>query len=207
MIREERFRLACVAAALPLALLAVPFCLPYDRDRSLIGEALREPVALVIVGPLVVWPILLGAISLLRGLARKAPGMLAYAVPAVLYTLSSAGLALLLAYAFAVERGARVPIVAAGVMAGLGGAYLLLRGFRRAGWERWAQLVAGMWFGQGMLTSLFALGDPSDVGQPPAGGWILLFALGAFLPIWAWALWPRKGETPLWRWAAAMQDG
>jgi hypothetical protein len=127
--------------------------------------------------------------------------MLAFAVPAVLYALASGGLALLLVFAFVNQSEAREPLVAAGVVACTAADYLLVRGFRRAGWERWAQLVAGMWLGHGAIALLFTFANGSPFAEPSAAGWILLFAMGVLLPIVGWALWPRKGEVPLWRWA------
>jgi hypothetical protein len=41
---------------------------------------------------------------------------------------------------------------------------------------------------------LFGEGSP-DLAFTP-GGWVLLFDLGMLAPITAWALWPRRGETP-----------
>jgi hypothetical protein len=105
--REERYRLASVAAGVPLVLLVAPIVLPVDGSRTLLGEAMREPVPLLIVLFLMAWPMLAGAFSLSLGLRRRLPGAVAHAVPAVLYTLASGATALLLFAALLSQRHAR----------------------------------------------------------------------------------------------------
>jgi hypothetical protein len=75
--------------------------------------------------------------------------------------------------------------------------YVLLRGFVRGGWERWMQLVAGVWLAQGAFTMLLIFGDAAPLGPQEPVPWVLLFALSVLAPIVVWALWPRRGEVRL----------
>jgi hypothetical protein len=71
-------------------------------------------------------------------------------------------------------------------------AYVIARGFRRKGWERWAQIVAGLWLGYATFTLVVAA-ETRDMFDPPAsGGWVLLFALSAAAPAVGWILWPKR---------------
>ncbi len=196
--REERYRLASIAAGIPLVLLIAHIVLPVDGRRTLLGEAMSEPAPLLVVMFLMAWPILAGARSLSGGLRRRLPGLAAYAVPAVIYTLASGAMGLLLSAAFLASRQARrEPAVPLSAVACALAVYLLLRGFRRDGWERWAQLVVGLWLAHGTISAVLLFGEGSlDLAFTP-GGWVLLFDLGMLAPIAAWILWPRRGETSL----------
>jgi hypothetical protein len=198
--REERYRLASVAAGVPLLLLVAPLVMPLQGGRSLLGAATREPIALLIVGGLVLWSLLTGGLSLAYGLRRRVPGTLAFAVPAVVYALPTGGLAFLALFALGKVHGeAETGIAALTALSCSLAVYLLLRGFRRGGWERWAQLVAGVWLAHGTIALLMVFGDASLAGDQDAGAWVLLFALSALAPIVGWALWPRRGEATLLR--------
>lgn len=197
--REERYRLASVAAGIPLLLLVTPILVPLDGGhRSPLAHATREPVALLLAIGFVLWSLLVGSLCLAYGLRRQVPRTAVFAVPAVVYAVVSGGAAALFVALLAEKRHAREqPVIyAAAIACGLA-FYLLARGFRRGGWERWAQLVAGVWLGQGTIELLVVFGDSSPAGDQPAGAWVLLFALGALAPIVGWALWPRRGEEML----------
>lgn len=201
--REERYRLASVAAGAPLLLLAAPLLAPDAHGRWPIHDATREPSALVLAVGLLAWSLLTGTLSLTYGLRRRVPGTAAYAIPAVVYLLACGGIAFLaFAALLKVRRTSEGPAITAAAIACSAAVLVLIRGFFRGGWERWAQLVAGVWMGHGTLSVLIVLGADSPAADQPLGPWLLLFGLGALAPIVAWALWPRRGEAPLRRAAA-----
>ena len=195
--REERYRLAAIAAGVPVALLAVPLCAPI-HGRSLIEEASHEPVPFLIVLGLVLWSFLTGGISLVYGLRRRVPGGPLFTMPAVTYALASGGIVVLLLFALGREGARRqepgAPLAALGCALAF---YLLLRGFVRGGWERWAQLIAGVWLGQGTIATLLVFDHGSPLGPQEGAPWVLLFAFSALARIMLWTLWPRRGEAML----------
>ena len=198
--REERYRLAAIAAGVPLLLLAVPLVVPIGLRRSAFIEGARARAdrlpdrdgpralvdpdgrALVDVRPPPPGP---GHRALRHARRDVHPGVGRRRRAGRRRPPRGAG---------TVREG---PVVAAVTIGCSAAVFLLLRGFRRAGWERWAQLVAGVWLGQGSLTLLAVFADESPAGPQEAGSWILLFAVSALAPIVIWALWPRMGEAPL----------
>jgi hypothetical protein len=192
--REERYRLAALATGAPMILLVAPLILPFDDGRSLL-ESLRRHIADMVILILIFgWPLFVGAVSLRGALARRAPGTAAYAVPAVPH-LIAAGLAVLLLFTALLKESsaAREPGVWAALIGGVLVLYLLARGFRRTGWGRWTQLIAGMWVAYASCAALFLSVDRRGLLDPPAlGTWIFLFALSAAAPGVGWALWPRR---------------
>lgn len=196
--REERYRLAAMAAGVPLVLLDAPLVLSADGERSLLREALREPVAIPVLLFFLAWPVWVGGVSLAYGRRRKVPARGLFVVPALLYALASA----LLALAFTVVLANRPrawdePLVILGALTGWVAVYLLGRGFRRAGWERWMQLVAGAWLAHGAVESPMLFVDGPLAADQAAGAWIFLFAMACLAPLITWTLWPRRSEAPL----------
>jgi hypothetical protein len=190
--REEIHRQAAIAASAPLMLLCAPFFAPIGPEESILQAAWREPAVLAIAGLVMLWPFGLGAVSLWRGLRRRAPGKVGFGVPAVVEVLATGGLSLLIVLLMADERRIREqPLVWLGALAGVAAVYLTARGFRRDGWTRWVQLLAGAWlfYVQGAL--LLAGAGAPFFSWPELGAWLFLFALSALAPLFAWALWPR----------------
>ncbi len=195
--REERYRLAAVAAGVPVALLAAPLVAPI-HGRSIMDEVSREPILSLIVLGLVLWSLSTGGISFIYGLRRRVPGAAVFAMPAVVFALASGAIAFILLVAIARQREAReAPAAAMAAIACTLAVYLLLRGFVRGGWERWAQLVAGVWLGQGAIAMLLLFGDAPPLGPQELVPWLLLFVMSALAPVVLWALWPRRGEARL----------
>lgn len=190
--REERHRLAVLAASGPILLLLGPLVLPTFDDRSFFTAARGEAGPLVILACIFFWPLFVGALSLRRGLARRAPGTAAYLVPAVLHLLAASGIALLLlTAAFERTRARESPGVGMGIVLTFAAVYVMARGFRRRGWERWAQLVAGMWLGYAVFAIMVAVEGRGAFDPPETGGFVLLFALSMAAPAVAWILWPK----------------
>jgi peptidoglycan/LPS O-acetylase OafA/YrhL len=192
--REERCRLAALAASGPLMLLVAPAVLAFDGERSIAGTVQGDPRALGVIALFFVWPLLAGALGLRGAVLRRAPGAAAYAVPAVLHALAAGALLLLLGAEMFERRHTRGDPVAWAVMVtGALVIYVMARGFRREGWHRWAQLVAGLWLCHVSFAVSLWFGR-SEVYDPPAmGGWLQLFGLAAALPAIAWAAAPRRG--------------
>jgi hypothetical protein len=84
------------------------------------------------------------------------------------------------------------PLVWAGMVAGVVALYLLVRAFRRAAWERWNHLLAGIWLFYAQGTLLLMSDRAVSFEWPELGAWILLFSLSALIPVFAWSLWPRR---------------
>jgi hypothetical protein len=154
---EERYRLAVLVASGPLVLLLGPVVLPLFDDRSFLASTRGEVAPLAILFGIFFWPLFVGVLGLRRTLARRAPGTAAFAVPAVVHLLAAIGGALLLLAVLGDKQRARE---SSGVWLSLGmalaTAYVIARGFRRKGWERWAQIVAGLWLGYAAFTLVTA---------------------------------------------------
>jgi hypothetical protein len=195
--REERHRLATLVAGVPLVALAIPVFAP-RANRSLFEEIAREPVALAILLVLLASLFLTAGASLVAGIRRKAPGGAVHAVPTAIHTLLAAGFVLLVLFA---PRGAREeqPLLGASALVCAAAFYLLVRGFRRGGFERWAQLVAGTWLVGGCLALLVSAASSSRLrlSVQTTDQWLVVFALAFSLPALGWALWPRRGEEVL----------
>jgi hypothetical protein len=191
--REERYRIAAAAAGAPVLLFVAPFVTSVHGEESALQDAMRHGPDLVFVGALLAGPLFIGGMSLVKGLRRWAPpGLAAFAVPAVLYALAAAAI-MLMAGAVVASKGPEPLLAAPGLLA-LAALLLILRGFRRKGWERWGQLVAGVWVWHLVLALLMAL-EATGFSSPALGPWLFLFALGAVAPIVGWALWPRRVEA------------
>jgi hypothetical protein len=187
--REERCRLATIAASGPLVLLLAPVFLPFDGDRSMLHHVHLDVIVVLLL--VYSWPLLVGVVGLRSALARRPPNTLTFAVPAVLHALAAA-FALLGTISAMTSRFARLePIAVAFLGLPLLVLYLLIRGFRRRGFHRWAQLVAGMWLCH--LAFVLMLVFDSGLGEAPAlGMWLLLFACAAAAPAVVWSLLPQQ---------------
>ncbi|RYE85169.1 MAG: hypothetical protein EOO75_17240 [Myxococcales bacterium] len=66
----------------------------------------------------------------------------------------------------------------------------LVRGSKRAGWERWAHLQASVAPWHLLVASLLL----AEVGKrsPAAGIWLYLFAAPALAPLYAWVVFRRR---------------
>ena len=191
--REERYRIAAAAAGLPVLLFVAPFVTSVHGEESALQDAMRHGPDVVFVGVLVAGPLFIGGVSLFKGIRRRpSPGLAAFAVPAVLYALAAASI-VLVAGAIVASNGPEPLLAAPGLLA-LAALLLILRGFRRKGWERWGQLVAGVWVWHLVLALLMAL-EATGFSYPAFGPWLFLFALGAVAPIVGWALWPRRAAA------------
>lgn len=191
--REERYRLAAVAASVPLMLLTSPLFLPVFDNKSFLDQARREPSALAVVSFLFFWPLLVGALGLRAGIVRRAPGKVAFAVPAALYMLGALATHVVLFGIMCGRSHARQETVASVVaICSLLVVYILGRGFRRTGWERWGQLVAGAWMLCALWSTLIAAERRGPFDGPELGAWMWLFALSAATPAAAWILWPKR---------------
>lgn len=192
---EEQHRIAVLAASGPLLLFLAPLVLPLDDRGPMYMGALHEPALMAILAFLFFWPLFVGAVGLRRALTRRAPGLAAYAVPAVVQMLGMLGLALLIAQDLNRPWRSRTPPgqVAALVLSVVT-VLVLLRGFWRKGWARYAQVVAGMWLV--FLTGVLLMSaDSRDVFDPPeSGAWLLLFALSAAAPAVGWILTRRRAR-------------
>lgn len=191
--REERFRQATIAAGAPMLLLFAPFLLPLEGGRSLYDELHRETLALAVMALGLGLPLALGAVSLWLGARRRAPGKVAFAVPAALQILVTGGASVILAVLLAQQRRAREEVLVwLCLLVGAFALYLLVRGFFRRGFERWAQLIAGVALFQAEGALLVAIGEARWLALPELGAWLFLFALGVLGPVIAWMLWPRR---------------
>lgn len=191
--REELHRQAVMAAGTPLLLLCAPLFAPFDGQKSVYEITRREPAVLAFAAVFFLWIPALGAVGIARGLRRRAPGNVAFWVPAVLQALLAGGLSLLLAYLLIVERPSKkMPLLWPCVAVGLGAVYVLARGIRRGAWERWGRLLAAAWLFHVQCALLLMTSDTSLLDRPPFGVWLSLFALSTVAPIFAWSLWPRR---------------
>ncbi|MFT3772948.1 MAG: DUF2330 domain-containing protein [Minicystis sp.] len=191
-VREDGYRLAALGASVPLMLLIAPVFLPYVSGRSLLGEARHDPGAAVILLGIFFWPLFVGTLGLLRGLARRAPGKAAFAVPAVLHLFAAAGLAFALCVAVSSKvKAQEEPVAWLALFLSFAALYVIIRGFRRAGWERWAQIVAGVWMLHAVGTLVIAADGHGMFDPPELGAFLVLFALSAGTPAVAWILWPK----------------
>lgn len=192
---EEQHRLAVLAASGPLLLFLAPLLLPLDDRGPMYTGALREPALLAILAFVFFWPFFVGAVGLRRGLTRRAPGLAAYAVPAVVQMLGMLGLALVMAQELSRPwRSHTPPGLVAALVFSVVTVLVLLRGFWRKGWARYAQVVAGVWLV--FLTGVLVISSESrDIFDPPeSGGWLLLFALSAAAPAVGWILTRRRAR-------------
>lgn len=191
--REDRFRLAVLAASGPLLLLALPVVLPVLDERSLLAATRGHFEGLAILAAVFTWPLFVGALGLLRGRSRSAPGTAACAVPGVLHALGGMAAVILLGALLGERSRARESLaVWAAVAAALATVYVVARGARRRGWERWAQLVASVWLFHLMGVMVIGADGRGAFDPPEVGGWIELFALAAAAPAVGFILWPRR---------------
>jgi hypothetical protein len=192
---EEHHRLAVLAASGPLLLLLAPLLLPLDDRGPMYTSARHEPGVFAILAFFFFWPLFVGAVGLRGALTRRAPGRAAYALPAVVQMLGMLGLALLIAQELSRPWRSRTqPGFVAALVLSVVTLLVLLRGFWRTGWVRYAQVVAGMWlvFLTGVLLTST---DSRDLFDPPeSGGWVLLFALSAAAPAVGWILTRRRAR-------------
>jgi hypothetical protein len=192
--REERHRLACLLAGPPLVVLAGPVFVPRPY-RSVLETALREPPFLAVLLALLGSILFTAGVSLVAGLRRKAPGGFAYGVPAVTSSLVAASFAGIVLYAFVHDSHVPAYAVAGAIPSALS-LYPLLRGFRRSGFERWCQLVAGAWLAEGGLVLTICFSSRSRISLQAQDAWLVAFALSFSLSALAWALFPRKAPAP-----------
>ena len=191
---EERHRLVAMAAAVPLWLVCTPLFLPFaSTNDSLVEMADLEPAALAALVAIVFPPLFVGAVGLVRGFRRKAPGKWLFGIPAVCCALVGLGLALIIGIALAFERSARREPFLWVCFALILVAFLrVVRSFGRAGWERFTQLIGGIW----LVGVVFAIGmgfSPKPFFQNPSwGDWTFLVGLSALAPLVAFAGSPRK---------------
>ncbi len=192
---EERHRLTVLAASGPLILLLAPMLLPLDDTGPILRLADRDPGVFALFVLLFAWPLLVGVVGLVRGRTRKAPGTALFAVPAVAQMLATLGLGLMLVQVLDNKRRAResIAIWAACALCAFT-LYVLGRGFRRTGWTRFAQVIAGTWLV--FFTGTLIVGSQArDLFDPPmSGGWVLLFALSAAAPAVGWLVSRRRGR-------------
>jgi hypothetical protein len=182
--REGRYRLAIMGASVPLLGLAAPVLLPFFDDRSLLEQSHWDSAQLLVVA------------SRLRSLARARPsraGNDRFRRARGDWPFAAAGLSLLMVKVLVEHSRAReepgtwVALLASATMI-----YVLGRGVRRSGWERWAQLVAGTWLLYVTFTSLFTADRRGSFDPLTSGAWLFLFALSAAAPAIAWILWPKR---------------
>lgn len=191
--REERARLAAIAAAAPLALLFAPAVLPFEGDRSLLASAHRDSTAVLMIGLVFGAPLFVGAFGLWRALTRRPPHGLAFGLPAALHVLGALGVIGVLGAALTKERRVlEEPAAWAALVAAALVIYLLARGFRRHGFDRWAQLVAAAWLSHAAVAGVLWLADRDTLMSPAVGGWLYVFGVVAAAPIVAWSLFARR---------------
>lgn len=199
-VREDRIRLAVVAASGPVLLLLAPVFLPFDGRRSLIEESARDGAVAFLVALLYAAPLYVGAWGLIRGLRRSpAPGKVAYGVPAAAQIVAGVVFAVLMIAQMArrstmrTHGGLWLMILAAAAVSALA-----LRGFRRSGWDRWAQLVGAVWLSQATFMLAVSMEQRDLFEEPTLAAWIVMFALAAAAPAVGWALRPlrdHQGKT------------
>ena len=194
--REERHRLASLVAGVPLVILVVPVFAP-RRYGSLFEDIARKPVALAILLAVLASLLLTAGVSLVAGIRRKAPGGAVHAVPAAIQTFLAAGFVLLVLFVARGGSDAQILLGAATLACALG-VYFLVRGFRRGGFERWAQLVAGTWVAGGSLVLVVSAASSRSRNLVQTSDmWLVAFAFSFAAPALVWALWPRRGEAVL----------
>jgi len=189
--REERCRLATLAASGPLILLLSPLVLPFAGDRSLLHDTRHDTSARLILIAVYVWPLLVGVVGLRGALARRAPPTFAFAAPAVVHALAAGATLLSVIASMTKAYTSGEPLAWALLGLSATALYLLLRGFRRRGFHRWAQLVAGVWIGHAAFALMMVV-DGGLAAAPALGTWLLLFAAAAAAPGVAWALVPAR---------------
>jgi hypothetical protein len=191
--REERARLATLAAAVPLMLCVAPLVLPFEDDRSLLHAARRDATAVLIVGLAFGFPLFLGAFGLWRALIKRPPHGLAFGLAAAPHILLATALIVMVVSTLSRhgsmdrEPGAWAAVLAAAVVI-----YLLARGFRRRGFHRWAQLVAGAWLAHATFAGVLWAADRDLLVIPAIGGWLYLLGVTAAAPIVLWSLFARR---------------
>lgn len=190
---EEASRLATIAAAAPLMLLFAPFIAPLYRGRSIYDEVKREPLEAALFAAILLWPAALGAVGLVKGLRRRAPGKVASAVLLVLQALMTLAVSALIAYAISDRRRHQEdPLLWLAVLAGLAGLVVAVRGFWRAGFRRWTSLLAAVWLYYLQLGLVITSGEGYSFERPELGAWLGLFALAMLGPISLHAVWTGR---------------
>ena len=192
---ENRGRIAALVAGVPLMLCAVPLLVHAGRRAvwDMVG-AEHAPVLLGGVVFLVVWPVVLGVLSLARGLVRRPPSLLAFATAAVMHMLAALGAALNLAAEIVRGRASHgdlfpMLVVLALLLLPL---YPLGQGFARAGWTRWAHLLMGVWLIYAAEAVVLQAAIWGSIDQPEVGRLVMALALPMALSALAWALPSRR---------------
>jgi hypothetical protein len=174
-----------MAAGALMTLLCAPLFLAWQPDDAPLFEVAREEPGMLAIAILVLGlPLLVGVMSVRLGLSGRPPGKVVFGVFAVVQALMATGLVVLTMAAAMSQRDVREnPGTWLSALAGGAAVFTLVRGFFRAGWERWARLLAGGWLLGVQVSMVLILADRSILASPGPGAWIVLFALAAMTPI------------------------
>ena len=189
--REPPYGLAVALQAGFQLLVFASATLVWQRDRSALELASRDPGASALAALHVGSPLVAAVVAAVRRLRGQAPGAPAFWLLAMLELLKV--IALLLAGGAVLMRRATtesVSLLAVGVALVALTGWPLVRGSRRVGWERWAHLQAAMAPWHLLVASLLLV----EVGKrsPAPGLWLYLLAAPSLAPLYLWTLWPRR---------------
>jgi hypothetical protein len=152
-----------------------------------------DPTALSAIFALMFPPLFVGAVGLVWGLRRSAPGKWLFGIPAVWCTLLGLGMTLVIALLLAIEKTSRhEPFVWVGLVLTLVALVRVVRSFFRTGWERFTYLIGAIWLVGVVIAVAMNFSPKPFFTHPTWGDWAFLVGLSALAPLVAFAAVRRK---------------